>query len=270
MERPDLLHPSRRSTVGWHPIGRVRIEEDRTLNGHRMESFDRTKRIADVTAASIGLVAASPIMLAVAIWILVTSGRPVFFKQRRAGRHGRPFVMLKFRTLPISDPRCCEDARSCRGLQPPEGWQVTPFARFLRRSGLDELPQLISVLRGEMSLVGPRPLLLRYLPRYTPEQARRHEVLPGITGWAQVNGRTDISWSTRLEMDVYYVDHRSFVLDAKIIWRSIAPLWRAKEDAETGARTSLEFVGSEDFHEVCPVTLGPVGTTVTRQSLMDL
>ena len=235
-----------------------------------MRSFDRSKRVVDVTAASIGLFIAAPFMLVIAIGILVTSGSPVLFKQRRVGRNGRPFLVLKFRTLPISELRCCEAPRSCRGLQPPDGWRITRFARFLRRSGLDELPQLISVLRGEMSLVGPRPLLLRYLPRYTHEQARRHEVLPGITGWAQVNGRTDISGPDRLDMDVYYVDHRSFLLDARIIWRSIAALWRTEEDADTGTRTSLEFLGLEEFDGICPVTLGPVGATVAGQSPTDL
>ena len=220
--------------------------------------FDDWKRFVDVSLASLALIVLAPVMLAVAIGISVTMGRPIFFSQERAGFQGRPFTIRKFRTLPIADVHCCAQPQACRGLQTAPGVVVGRFAQFLRRSGLDELPQLLAVLGGEMSLVGPRPLLMRYLPRYTPQQARRHEVLPGITGWAQVNGRTDLSWEQRLALDVYYVDHRSLTLDARIVWRSIAASWQGKGFSQEGTGTGPEFLGLEGRHDVCPVTLDPV------------
>ena len=222
------------------------------------QRFDEQKRAVELLVATVALVLLAPVMLAVAIGIVVTMGRPIFFSQERAGFQGRPFTIRKFRTLPIADVHCCARPQACQGLQTPPGVEVGRFAQFLRRSGLDELPQLLAVLGGEMSLVGPRPLLVRYLPRYTPQQARRHEVLPGITGWAQVNGRTDLSWEQRLALDVYYVDHRSFTLDAKIVWRSIAASWQGKGFSQEGTGTGPEFLGMQSRHDVCPVTLHPV------------
>ena len=165
------------------------------------------KRILDIIA----VVVAAPLWLSVvavaALAVAVADGRPVFFRQLRAGRGGRPFTLLKFRTMrdgPGSDME-----------------RTTRLGRFLRRTSIDELPQLLHVLSGKMSLVGPRPLPVKYLPRYTPEEARRHEVRPGLTGWAQVNGRNAITWERKLELDVWYVDNRTVALDLKILWMTV-------------------------------------------------
>ena len=227
-------------------------------------AFDRAKRALDVLFAILALVVLAPVMLLVAIGIRVMMGPPVFFRQERVGRHGRRFTILKFRTLAMTDALCCGEPRACRGFQAPPDETVGRFPRFLRRSGLDELPQLVSVLRGEMSLIGPRPLLVRYLPRYSLEQTRRHEVLPGMTGWAQINGRTDLSWEQRLALDVYYVDHRSLALDAKIAWRSIAAIWHGQGFSEGRTGTGSEFLGQGIHPDLCPVTLGPLGGDVGR------
>ncbi len=218
-------------------------------------AFDRIKRIIDTVSAAVGLIVLAPVMVAVAIGVRVTMGGPIFFKQERVGRHGRRFVILKFRTLVMDEARCCGNPRVCEGLQTPSESVVGPFARFLRRSGFDEIPQLLAVLRGDMSLIGPRPLLVRYIPRYTWEQARRHEVLPGITGWAQVNGRTDLAWEDRLALDVYYVDHRSLALDATIAWRTIAAIWHGQGFSQEGSGTGPEFLGQGIPPDLCPVTL---------------
>ena len=222
-------------------------------------AFDRNKRIVDAGLAAIGLIVLTPVMVAVAIGVRVTLGRPIFFKQERVGRHERRFVILKFRTLAMGNARCCGEPRVCRGLQTSPERVVGRFARFLRKSGFDEIPQLLAVVRGDMSLIGPRPLLVRYIPRYSSEQARRHEVLPGITGWAQVNGRTDLSWDQRLALDVYYVDHRSAALDAAIAWRTVAAIWHGKGFSREGSGTGPEFLGQGLASDVCPVTLGPIG-----------
>lgn len=225
-------------------------------------AFDRIKRMVDVVVAAVALTALAPLMLAVAIAIRVTIGGPILFRQERAGRWGRPFTLSKFRTLDHVEARCCGNPLACDGALGTEGATVGRLAQFLRRSGLDELPQLLSVLRGEMSLIGPRPLLVRYLPRYTPEQAVRHEVLPGITGWAQVNGRNDLSWEERLALDVFYVDNRSVALDLRIAWRSIAAIWRRERSSRRGVVTAPEFIGEGIRPDLCPVTLGPVGGPV--------
>jgi lipopolysaccharide/colanic/teichoic acid biosynthesis glycosyltransferase len=233
-------------------------------------AFDRIKRIVDVVLAAVGFIVLAPVVVAVAIGVRVTMGGPIFFKQERVGRHGRRFVILKFRTLAMDDARCCGEPRVCRGLQTPSEQVVGRFARFLRKSGFDEIPQLLAVLQGDMSLIGPRPLLVRYIPRYTPEQARRHEVLPGITGWAQVNGRTDLAWEDRLALDVYYVDHRSVALDATIAWRTIAAIWHGKGFSREGSGTGLEFLGQGLASEICPVTLGPVASPEPRAPNFEL
>ena len=167
------------------------------------------KRLFDLLIAILALVLLSPLIAIVALLVRLRMGPPVVFRQVRPGWHERPFTVLKFRTM--RQPRSDEE------LLQPDGERLTPLGRLLRRLSLDELPQLWNVVRGDMSLVGPRPLLTEYLVRYTAEQHRRHSVRPGITGWAQVRSRQDIPFSRRLELDVWYVDHRSFALDMKIL-----------------------------------------------------
>ena len=159
-------------------------------------------------------------------------GGSVLFRQERAGRLGKPFFILKFRTL--------TDQRDADGHLMPDEARSTSFGRILRRTGLDELPQLWNVLRGEMSLVGPRPLFLRYLPRYSSEQARRHEVRPGVTGWAQVNGRGRIDWAEQFKLDVWYVDNRALLLDARIIWRTVLILLQRRGAPSDASRPEFE------------------------------
>ena len=168
--------------------------------------------------------------------IRITMGTPVFFRQQRPGLHGEPFTIYKFRTM--------TDKRDDQGDLLPDAERLTPFGRFLRIASLDELPELVNVLRGEMSLVGPRPLLMQYLERYTPEQARRHEVRPGITGWAQVNGRNALSWENKFELDVWYVDHVSLWLDLKIIALTLWKIVRREGISQPGRATMEEFVGT--------------------------
>jgi len=178
----------------------------------------KLKRVFDVVASSVLLVLLSPVIICIAVVIRVSMGPPVLFKQVRPGLHGRPFTMYKFRTM--------NDARDERGNLLPDSERLTRLGRFLRSTSLDELPELINVLKGEMSLVGPRPLLMEYLPLYTQEQARRHEVPPGITGWAQVNGRNAISWKEKFEYDVWYVDNWTLWLDLKILWQTLVAVLR--------------------------------------------
>ena len=171
------------------------------------------KRLFDITAAFAALLLLA-LPLALLTWqVRRKLGSPAFFRQVRPGMHGQPFEMVKFRTM--------TDARGPDGALLPDADRLTPFGRFLRASSLDELPELWNVLKGEMSLVGPRPLLMEYLPLYSPQQARRHEVRPGITGWAQVNGRNAISWDDKFKLDVWYVDHRSLWLDLRILWMTV-------------------------------------------------
>ena len=193
------------------------------------------KRLLDVLAASAILLLASPILLLAAIAILLTSGRPVLFRQVRPGRRSQPFTLLKFRTLRVA-------ARAPDGRALSDEERLGRLGHFLRRTSIDELPQLWNVLSGEMSLVGPRPLLTEYLPHYTPEQARRHDVLPGITGWAQVNGRQDIPFSRRLELDVWYVDHWSLWLDFRILLRTVGRTLRM-----SGVRPAQEVQEFDDL-----------------------
>jgi lipopolysaccharide/colanic/teichoic acid biosynthesis glycosyltransferase len=176
--------------------------------------------------------------LALLAWVVrIKLGRPVFFTQVRPGLHAKPFRMVKFRTM--------TDAHGPDGVLLPDAQRLTPFGRFLRSSSLDELPELWNVLKGEMSLVGPRPLLMEYLPLYSPEQARRHEVRPGITGWAQVNGRNAISWTDKFALDVWYVDHRSLWLDVRILWRTVRKVLVRDGISEAGEATMSKFTGSE-------------------------
>jgi sugar transferase EpsL len=186
--------------------------------------------------AAAALLALSPLLGAIAAVVAGSMGRPVLFTQERAGLLGRPFRLVKFRTM--------TDARGAGGQLLPDGERLTRVGRLLRATSLDELPQLWNVVRGDLSLVGPRPLLLRYLPRYSPQQARRHEVRPGITGWAQVNGRNAISWEERFALDVWYVDHWSLALDGRIVLLTIQRVLRRSGIAGQGHATMPEFMGS--------------------------
>jgi len=194
------------------------------------------KRLFDVIVAVLALVLLTPVMFA--LWMLVRSklGTPAFFSQLRPGRHGRLFTLWKFRTM--------SDARDVRGFLQPDAVRLTAFGRWLRASSLDELPELWNILRGEMSFVGPRPLLVEYLPLYSPEQARRHEVRPGLTGWAQVNGRNALSWEEKFRLDVWYVDHRTWWLDLRIILMTAVKVVGRKDIAAAGEATMRPFTGT--------------------------
>lgn len=195
------------------------------------------KRLFDLLIASLALLLLG-IPLLFLIWqVRRKLGSPVFFCQTRPGLHGKPFKMIKFRTM--------TDARGPDGQLLPDANRLTPFGRFLRASSLDELPELWNVLKGDMSLVGPRPLLVEYLPLYSPEQARRHAVRPGITGWAQVNGRNALSWGDKFKLDVWYVDHGSIGLDIKILWLTVRKVLVREGISAAGEATMTKFTGSE-------------------------
>jgi lipopolysaccharide/colanic/teichoic acid biosynthesis glycosyltransferase len=187
------------------------------------------KRLFDITAVLLTAVVWLPLGLAVALVVKAMLGSPVVFAQERPGVGGRPFRLVKFRTM--------------REGSGPDAERLTRVGRWLRATSLDELPELWNVLKGDMSLVGPRPLLMRYLPRYTREQARRHEVRPGLTGWAQVNGRNAISWEQKFQYDVWYVDHRSLALDAKIVWLTVCCVLSRRGISADGEATMGEFLG---------------------------
>lgn len=195
------------------------------------------KRLFDLVVASLALLFLAVPLLALAWLIRRKLGSPVLFRQVRPGLNGKPFTMVKFRTM--------TDERGPDGALLPDAQRLTPFGRFLRSSSLDELPELWNVLRGEMSLVGPRPLLMEYLPLYTPQQARRHEARPGITGWAQVNGRNAISWKDKFALDVGYVDNQSFWLDIKILWMTVRKVLVRDGISAAGEATMSKFTGSD-------------------------
>jgi lipopolysaccharide/colanic/teichoic acid biosynthesis glycosyltransferase len=197
------------------------------------------KRVFDFVAVSLALLLLALPLLALAWLIRRKLGSPVLFWQVRPGLHGQPFTMVKFRTM--------TDARGQDGTLLPDAQRLTPFGRFLRASSLDELPELWNVLKGEMSLVGPRPLLMEYLPLYTPEQARRHEVRPGVTGWAQVNGRNAISWEDKFALDVWYVHNRSMWLDVRILWLTVRKVLVRDGISAPGDATMPKFEG---IHEI--------------------
>jgi sugar transferase EpsL len=197
---------------------------------------NRGKRVFDLSVAGAAALVLSPLLAL--LWLLVWTrvGKPAFFRQERPGWRGRPFTVLKFRTM--------TDARDPAGNLLPDAGRLTAVGRWLRRASLDELPELFNVLKGDMSLVGPRPLLMEYLPRYTPEQARRHEVKPGITGWAQVNGRNAISWKEKFKLDVWYVDNLSLWLDLKILALTVIQVFQRKGISAEGHATMPAFEGS--------------------------
>jgi lipopolysaccharide/colanic/teichoic acid biosynthesis glycosyltransferase len=196
------------------------------------------KRVIDVTVAATLLLLSSPAVLALAILIRARMGSPVFFRQVRIGLHDRPFRIWKFRTM--------TEHADAQGKPLPDGDRLTSLGRVLRSTSLDELPQLWNVLRGEMSLIGPRPLLPQYLPRYSMAQRRRHDVQPGITGWAQVNGRNALSWEQRFELDVWYVDHRSLWLDLRILWMTVDRVVRPRGISGANHATMSEFLGTPE------------------------
>lgn len=199
------------------------------------------KRFFDITVSALALLLlALPLLLL--IWLVRRKlGSPVFFRQVRPGLNGLPFEMVKFRTM--------TDARGPDGLLLPDAVRLTPFGRFLRSTSLDELPELWNVLKGEMSLVGPRPLLMEYLPLYSPEQARRHAVRPGVTGWAQVNGRNAIGWEEKFALDVWYVDHQSLWLDLQILWLTVKKVLVRDGISAAGEATMSKFTGGPQKNE---------------------
>jgi len=210
------------------------------MTAHRKGSHSETaglaaKRAFDLVGAIAGVVVLAPPLLMVAALVRIFLGSPILFRQSRPGWHGKLFTCLKFRTM--------TDARDAEGRLLPDAERMTAFGRFLRRSSIDELPELINVIRGEMSLVGPRPLLPQYLERYTPEQMRRHEVKPGITGWAQINGRNSASWEQKFAYDIWYVENRSFWLDLNLL---ALTLWKTlkREGISNGEHATMpEFAG---------------------------
>jgi lipopolysaccharide/colanic/teichoic acid biosynthesis glycosyltransferase len=194
------------------------------------------KRAIDLVLVLLAAPVWIPVLAVLALIVGAKLGRPVLFKQTRPGLFGRPFTLVKLRTM--------TDARDDRGMLLPDVDRLPPFGRWLRATSLDELPELWNVLRGDMSLVGPRPLLMEYLPLYTPEEARRHATRPGITGWAQVNGRNAISWEDKFKLDLWYVDNRTPWLDLKILWKTVAQILRRDGITAHGEATMSRFMGS--------------------------
>lgn len=199
------------------------------------------KRVFDFIVSFVGLFVILPLLLLLAVLVRHRHGSPVLFRQTRPGRNGEPFRMYKFRTM--------TDTRDARKNLLPDDQRLTKLGSILRSTSLDELPELFNVLKGEMSLVGPRPLLMEYLPLYTPEQARRHEVRPGITGWAQVNGRNAISWEEKFKLDVWYVDNRSVLLDLKILWLTFMKVFKKEGINQAGYATMKKFTGSNRHYD---------------------
>lgn len=194
------------------------------------------KRLLDIILSALILTVLSPVLLVVGVTIFLSYGRPIFFKHTRPGKHGKPFTLIKFRSM--------KDAYDKDGNLLPDAQRITRFGNFIRRTSIDELPGFYNVLRGDMSLVGPRPLLMRYLGRYSVEQARRHDVLPGVTGWAQINGRNAISWDEKFMLDLWYIDHWSFWLDIKIIFLTIWKVIKGRDISQPGRATMDEFMGN--------------------------
>lgn len=196
---------------------------------------DYFKPIFDICLSLLGFIVLLPLFLMVLALLAIANKGRVFFVQQRPGKNGRIFRLIKFKTM--------NDARDTNGNLLPDAQRLTPVGKFVRETSLDEIPQLLNVIKGDMSLVGPRPLLVEYLPLYSAEQARRHEVRPGITGWAQVNGRNTISWQEKFSLDVWYVDHLSFLLDLKIIMMTIVKVFRREDINKSGHATTELFDG---------------------------
>ncbi|MCI0518756.1 MAG: sugar transferase [Chloroflexi bacterium] len=203
--------------------------------------FPPAKRLFDLALTVPGLIVISPLLAATALLVRLLHGAPVLFRQQRPGFRGRPFYMVKFRSM--------SNARDEQDRLLPDEQRLTRFGRFLRSYSLDELPELFNVLRGEMSLVGPRPLLMQYLQRYSPEQARRHDMPPGITGWAQIHGRNALSWDEKFRLDVWYVDHWSLGLDIKILWLNLWKVLRREGVSPLVGEIMEEFMGGEEDRE---------------------
>lgn len=197
-----------------------------------------SKRVLDLGLTLPWLVLISPAMLVIALLVRIYHGSPVLFRQMRPGYHARPFYVYKFRTM--------SDQRDEKGELLPDEMRLTRLGRFLRATSLDELPEFFLVLTGTMSLVGPRPLLMQYLDRYTPEQSRRHRVMPGITGWAQINGRNALTWEEKFRLDVWYVDHWSLGLDIKILFLTLWKVIRREGISQPGHATAEEFLGTQE------------------------
>ena len=197
-----------------------------------------SKRVFDLLAVTLGLILLSPIILLTALSVSIFLGTPILFRQQRPGYKGQPFFIYKFRTM--------TDASDSVGNLLPDDQRLTRLGRFLRALSLDELPELLNILRGEMSLVGPRPLLMEYLERYSPEQMRRHDAFPGLTGWAQVNGRNAITWQDKFRYDVWYVDNWSFWLDIKILVLTLWKVIRREGISQPGQATTEYFMGNPD------------------------
>ena len=198
----------------------------------------KIKRLFDITASVVLLVVFSPLLLILSVVIAIFLGRPVFFRQQRPGLLGRPFLLVKFRSM--------SDARDSSGALKPDAARLGRLGSALRAMSLDELPELWNVLKGDMSLVGPRPLLMEYLPLYSAAQARRHEVRPGLTGWAQIQGRNNLSWEEKFAFDVWYIDHHSFSLDLRILWATLSKVMRAEGISQSGHVTMERFRGSAE------------------------
>ena len=205
--------------------------------GRRLSTHPLLKRGLDFGGAVCLLLLAFPLMVVVAVAVYCSLGTPIFYRQQRVGRGGQCFGLLKFRTM--------ENLMDGGGRLLSDEKRLTRLGRFLRSSSLDELPQLLNVIKGDMSLVGPRPLLVEYLERYTREQARRHEVRPGITGWAQVNGRNELTWEEKFRLDVWYVDHRSLMLDLGILWKTARLVAKREGISARGCVTMPPFLGSQ-------------------------
>ena len=199
---------------------------------------DMGKRLFDIVGAAMGLLLLFPVVVFVSWQVRRKMGSPVLFRQVRPGLHGRPFEMIKFRTM--------KDAVDVKGVALPDSERMTPFGQWLRSTSLDELPELWNVLKGDMSLVGPRPLLMDYLPLYSSEQSRRHDVRPGVTGWAQINGRNAISWEDKFKLDVWYVDNRSFWLDLKILFLTVKKVLVRDGISGEGEATMSKFTGNHE------------------------
>lgn len=204
----------------------------------KSSSIPASKRILDIFLTIPGILILSPLLLLISILVSLKLGTPILFRQKRPGYLGKPFWICKFRSM--------ADARDPQDNLLPDSQRLTRLGHFLRSTSLDELPEMFNVLRGEMSWVGPRPLLMQYLERYSPEQARRHEVLPGITGWAQINGRNALTWEEKFNLDVWYVDHWSFWLDIKILCLSVIKVLRREGISQPGQATAEEFMGNHD------------------------